>query len=92
MTGATATRVTGAVVSRVAERLSTIQENEIGAEIMKQFNNKLYRGTVTEYCDDEKLYLVSYENNDEERINQKQINRYRCPDRDKDTMRQITRH
>lgn len=75
MIGATATRVTGAAVPREAERLSIVQENEMGTEIVKRFNNKIYRGIVTKYYVDKKTYLVSYEDNDGETMNHKQINR-----------------
>ena len=76
---------------KAAKRLATIQENEIGTEIMKQFNSTMYRGMVTEYYKYNKQYLVNYEEGDKETMSRNQINRCRCPNRDKDTMRKITR-
>ena len=46
---------------------------------------------MTHYYADENLYFISYENGKKEKINQRQLNRYRCTDRDRDTTRRITR-
>ena len=56
------------VSPRVAERLTMIQKepHEIETEIMKKLKNKLYRGTVTKYYEEEKQYLVNYEDGDNE--------------------------
>ena len=90
-----ATRVQGAVtrVQGAATRvlLPTIDENEIGTRVRKRYNNAIHNGEVTHYYTDEKLYFISYENGENEKINQSQLNRYICTDRDRDTTRRIIR-
>ena len=83
-----ATRVQGAA-TRV--QLPTIEENEIGTVIRKRYNNGIHNGEVTHYYTDVNLYFISYENGENEKINQHQLNRYRCTDRDRDMTRRITR-
>ena len=83
-----ATRVQGEA-TRV--QLPTIEENETGIVIRKRYNNAIRNGEVTHYYTDENLYFISYDNGENEKINQRQLNRYRCTDRDKDTTRRITR-
>ena len=58
---------------------------------MKQINTKLYKGTVTDYYEEEKLYLVNYEDGDKEIMSYRQINPYKYADQDKTTIRRITR-
>lgn len=41
---------------------------------MKKFNNKLYRGTVTDYYEEDKLYLVNYKDGDKETMSYREIN------------------
>ena len=72
-------------------QLPTINENEIRIRVRKQNNNAIHNGEVTRYYADENLYFVSYENGENEKINQRQLNRYRCTDRDRDATRRITR-
>ena len=83
-----AARVQGAA-TRV--QLPTIEENEIRTVIRKRYNTAIHNGEVTPYYTDENLYFISYENGENEKINQRQLNRYRCTDRDRDTTRRITR-
>ena len=83
-----ATRVQGAA-TRV--QLPTIDENEMCTRVRKRYNNAGHNSEVTHYYTDEKLYFISYENGENEKINQCQLNRYRCTDRDRDTTRLITR-
>ena len=71
--------------------LSTIKENEIGTRVRKQYNNAIHNGEVTHYYTDGNLYFISYENGENEKINQRQLNRYRCTKRDRDTTRRIIR-
>ena len=71
--------------------MATIQENKTGIEIMKRFKNEMHRRAVTEYYKDNKLYLVNYEDRDKETMSLNQINRYRCPNRDKNTNKRIAR-
>ena len=72
-------------------QLPTIEENEIGTIIRKRYNNEIRNGEVTHYYTDENLYFITYENGDNEKINHRQLNRYRCTDRDRDMTRRITR-
>ena len=53
-------------VNRAATRveLPTIDEDEIGTIIMKNYNNKIQRGEVTHYFEDEKRYFIVYESGD----------------------------
>ena len=69
-----ATRVQGAA-TRV--KLPTIDENEIGIRVRKQYINIIHNGEVTHYYADENLYFFSYENGENKKINQRQLNRYR---------------
>ena len=62
--------------------LPTIEENEIGTRIRKRYKGAIHNGEITHYYTDENLYFVSYENGDNEKINQRQLNRYRCTDRE----------
>ena len=72
-------------------QLPTIDENEMGTRVQKRYNNAIQNGEVTHYYADENLYFISYENGENEKINQQQLNRYRCTDKDRDTTRRITR-
>ena len=72
-------------------QLPIINENGIGTKVRKQYNNAIHNGEVTHYYADENLYFVSYVNGENEKINQCQLNTYRCTDRDRDTTRRITR-
>ena len=80
-------------MDRAATRveLPTIDEDEIGTIIMKNYNNKIQRGEVTHYFEDKKRYFIVYESGDNEKISNRTLNRYRCTDTDRDRMRQITR-
>ena len=75
-------------VNRAATRveLSTINEDEIGTIIMKNYNNTIQRGEVTHYFEDEKRYFIVYESGDNEKINNRTLNRYRCTDTNRDRM------
>ena len=65
-------------------QLPTIKENEIGTRVRKRYNSAIHNGEVTHY-------FVSYENGENEMVNQRQLNIYRCRDRDRNTTRRITR-
>ena len=84
----TDTRVCGAA-TRVL--LPTIDENEIGTRVQKRYNNTIHNCEATQYYTDGNLYFISYENGENEKINERQLNRYRCTDRHIDTTRRITR-
>ena len=71
--------------------LPTIDEDEIGTIIMKNYNNTIRRGEVTHYFADEKRYFIVYDNGENEKINSRTLNRYQCTDTDGDRTRRITR-
>ena len=71
--------------------LPTINENEIGTIIMKNYNNTIQRGEVTHYFEDKKQYFIVYESGDNEKVSSRTLNRYRCTDTDRDITRRITR-
>ena len=79
--------------NRAATRvqLPTINEDEIGITIMKNYNNTIQRGEVTHYFEDEKQYFIVYDSGDNEKISSRTLNRYRCTDTDRDLTRRITR-
>ena len=64
--------------------LPTIDVAEIGTVIMKNYNNKIQRGEVTHYFEDEKRYFIVYESGENEKIGNQILNRYRCTDTDRD--------
>ena len=78
-------------VTRSATRVEspTLEENEIGTIIMKRYNDTVQGGEVTHYYEDEKLYFILYDNGKNEKINQYQLNQYRCTDTDRDRTRQL---
>ena len=80
-------------VNCVATRveLPTIDEDEIGTIIMKNYNNKIRRGEVTHYFIDEKKYFIVYESGDNGKVNNRTLNRYRCTDTNRDRTRRILR-
>ena len=53
-------------VNRTATRveLPTIDKDEIGTIIMKNYNNSIQRGEVIHYFEDEKRYFIVYESGD----------------------------
>ena len=71
MSGRASSRVNRAV-TRV--ELPTIDEDEIGTIIMKNYNNKIQQGEVTHYFTDEKKYFIVYESGDNEKINNRILN------------------
>ena len=58
---------------------------------MKRYNNKVQRGEVTHYYEDYKLYVIVYANGKNKKIDQYQLNRYKCTDTDRDRTRRIMR-
>ena len=80
-------------VDRVATRveLPTIDEDEIGTIIMKNYNNKIQQGEVTHYFEDEKQYFIVYKSGDNEKISNRILNRYQCTNTDTDRTRRILR-
>jgi hypothetical protein len=84
------------VLNRTTNRLRTIlEENEIfpnGTEIMKKFNgSNIYRGKVTSHNEETDLYRIDYTDGDWEEMNRKQVNKYKCPDSEKDRWTRFTR-
>ena len=71
--------------------LPTIDEDEIRTTIMKSYNNQIQRGEVTHYFADEKKYFIVYESGENEKVNNRTLNRYRCTDTDRDRIRQMLR-
>ena len=57
--------------TRVNVRSPTIDENEIGTITRKRYNNVIHNGEITHYYKNQKLYIVSYENGENEKINQR---------------------
>ena len=51
---------------------------------MKKFGNHVY-------YEENKLYLINYDNSDVETMKIKEVQTYKCLDQDKDIMRRITR-
>ena len=58
---------------------------------MKNYNNTIQRGEVTHYFEDEKKCSIVYESGDNEKVNSRTLNRYKCNDTDRDLTRRITR-
>jgi hypothetical protein len=73
---------------------SILEENEIfpnGTEIMKKLKgNKIYRGHVTSHNEDSDIYRIDYTDGDWEEMNRKQVNKYKCPDSEKDRWTRFT--
>ena len=65
-------------VNRAATRveLPTIDEDEIGTIIMKNYNNTIQRGEVTHYFEDKKRYFIVYESGNNEKVSSRTLNRY----------------
>ena len=63
----------------------------MGTRVWKRYNNTINNGEVTHYYADENLYFISYENGENEKIHQRQLNRYGCTDRNRNTKRTIIR-
>ena len=59
---------TNQVATRVT--LPTINEDEIGTKIRKNYNNTIQRGEVTHYNKNEKLYYITYDSGDNEQVTQ----------------------
>ena len=80
-------------MNRAATRveLQTINEDEIGTIIMKNYNNSIQRGEVTHYFEDKKRYFIAYESGDNEKISNRILNQYRCTDTDRDRTQHILR-
>ena len=63
------------------DRLIAMKEPyNIRTKIMKKFKRILYRGTLAKCYENEKLYLINYEDRDSETSNYQQMRRYRCID------------
>ena len=59
------------------DRLIAIQKpHEIGTERMERFKKKVYREMVTKYIKGGKIYVIEYEDGDDETMNYRQVNRY----------------
>ncbi|OEU11422.1 hypothetical protein FRACYDRAFT_245985 [Fragilariopsis cylindrus CCMP1102] len=67
---------TNRVATRVATRvaLPTITKDEIGTKIMKNYNNTIQRGEVTDYNENERLYFITYESGDNEQVSSRTLN------------------
>ena len=80
-------------VNRAATRveLPTIDENEIGTIMMKNYSNKIQRGEVTHYFEDEKKYFIVYKSGENEKVSNRILNRYQCTNTDTDRTRRILR-
>ena len=79
--------------NRAAPRvvLPTINENEIGTIIMKNYNNTIRRVEVAYYFEDEQRYFIVYERGDNEKVSNRTLNRYKCTNMDRDLTQRITR-
>ena len=64
------TRIMNCAATRVI--LPIIDDDEIGTIIMKRCNNTVQGGEVTHYFDNEKLYLIVYDNEENEKISFRQ--------------------
>ena len=58
---------------------------------MKNYNNKIQRGEVTHYFADEKECFIVYESGENEKVNNRTLNRYQCTDTDRDRTRRMLR-
>ena len=81
------TRLPGRASPRMG--LPTIDEDEIGTIIMGNYNNKIQQGEVTHYFTDEKKYFIVYESGENEKVNNRTLNRYRCTDTNRYRTRQM---
>ena len=54
--------------------LPTIDEDEMGTKIMKNYNNKIKRGEVTHYFENEQRYFIVYKSEDDEKISNRTLN------------------
>ena len=71
--------------------LPTINEDEIGTIIIKNYNNTIQRGEATHYFEDKKQYVIVYESGDNEKLSNVTLNRYQCTDTDRGRTQRITR-
>ena len=71
--------------------LPTIDEDEIGTIIMKNYNNKIQQGEVTHYFTDENKYFIVYESGENEKVSNRILNQYQCTDTNRDRTRRILR-
>ena len=58
---------------------------------MKNYDNKIQQGEVTHYFTDEKKHFIVYESGDNEKVNNRTLNRYQCTDTDRDRTRRMLR-
>ena len=54
--------------------LPTIDEDEIGTIIMKNYDNKIQQGEVTHYFEDEKRYFIVYKSGENEKVSNRILN------------------
>ena len=64
--------------------IPTITNNEIGTIIMKNYSNTIQRGEVTHYFENEKQYSIVYDSGENEKVNSRTLNKYRCMETNRD--------